>query len=89
MICWLSNGEGPLGGGGRPGVSITNRLLLGGRLRNKKFCRGGGRQRNDGFTKKIPPPHLQLINNDRLLMTITDKKITKATANLVHDCQIT
>ena len=69
MICWLSNGERPLRGGG---VNITNRLLLGEGggfdCEIKIWQGGGGRRRNDGFTKKIaqppPPPPPQLINND-------------------------
>ena len=69
MICWLSNGEGPLGDG--LGVSITNRLLLagGGGVDSEIKNWQGGRRRNDGFTKKLPRsrPPSQLINNDRLL----------------------
>ena len=69
MICWLSNGEGPLGVcGGGEGVSITNRLLLGGRLRNKNLA-GRGSPKKWRVYQKIaqppPPPPPQLINNDR------------------------
>ena len=91
MICWLSNGEGPLGG---RGVSITNRLLFGGgcRLRNKNLAGGWGRRRNDGFTKKLPSartPPPQLINNDRplkLILSVFGKK-NCATYFVLHDCQ--
>ena len=40
MNCLLCNGDGSIGDGGW-GVSITNRLLLGGRLRNT-ICAGVG-----------------------------------------------
>ena len=40
MTCLLCNGDGSIGDrGGGEGVSITNRLLLGGRLRNT-ICAG-------------------------------------------------
>ena len=48
-----------MGGGG---VSITNCLLLGGRLRNKNLGGGGVAEEMTGLPK-IAQPH-QLINND-------------------------
>ena len=77
MICLLCNWDGSIWRGG--GVSITNRLLWGGcRLRNTNWA-GGGRRRNDRFTKKLhtpcPPPHPrppQLRNNDWPLQKLSE-----------------
>ena len=53
MICWLSNGEGPLGGGGqhyKPSV-----VGGGGRLRNKNLA-GGVAEEMTGLPKHCPAP---------------------------------
>ena len=43
MICWLSNGEGPLGAGaGAGGQHYKPPVVVGGRLRNKNLAGGGG-----------------------------------------------
>ena len=56
-----------------------------------KIWQGGGRRRNDGFTKKLPSarPPPQLINNDRplkLILSVFGKK-NCATNFVPHDCQ--
>ena len=62
MFCWMSNGEGPWGGGGRR--KHYKPSVVGGRgrvrLRNKNVAWGG-------HQKKCPAPPPQLINNDRPL----------------------
>ena len=58
MICWLSNGDGSLGGqhykpsvvGGGVGVGG------GGRLRNKKLAGGGGAEEMTGLPQNCPAP---------------------------------
>ena len=70
MICWLSNGEGPLGGGG----SALQTVCCwggGGRLRNKTLAGGGATKKWRVYQKiaqpPTPTPHPQLINNDQPL----------------------
>ena len=61
MICWLSNGEGPLGGGGQ---HYKPSVVGEGRLRNKNLA-GGVDEEMTGLPKHCPAP--QLIINDQPL----------------------
>ena len=53
MICWLSNGEGLLGGGG--GQHYKPSVVGGGGLRNKKLA-GGVDEEMTGLPKNCPAP---------------------------------
>ena len=54
MICWLSNGEGPLGGGSA--LQTVCCCGGGGRLRNKKKWQGGGSTKKWWVYQKIAQP---------------------------------
>ena len=73
MICWLSNGEGPLGWGGCQHYKPS--VVGGVNFKIKILQWGGGRLINDGFTKNWPAPPHPLINNDWPLITANFLKI--------------
>ena len=58
MLCWLSNGEGPLGGGGGRGQHYKPSVGGGGRLRNKYLAGGGGgvAEEMTGLPSNCPAP---------------------------------
>ena len=77
MICWLSNGEGPLGG---RGSALQTACGLGGGgldCEIKIWQGGGGAIEMTGLPKNCPAPTPQLINNDRPLKQLYNDNLRK------------